>query len=62
MEGSRALADGLVSSVEDRVALIGMELEEEKRQLIQNLIWIGAAFILSAMTPAMASVLFVYVF
>ena len=40
----RELADGVVASAQDRLALLAVEFQEEKFRLIQNFIWLGAAF------------------
>lgn len=58
----RTLGDGLLATVQDRVALVGLELEEEKLRLIQVVAWIAAAIVTSVMTLAMASVTLVCIF
>src|SRR5437773_8897902 len=49
------LSDGLVASVQDRLELLSIELQEEKFRLIQALIWIGAAMFMGALALAFAS-------
>lgn len=46
---------GLLATVEDRLSLFVVELQEEKFRLIQTLIWIGAAVCLGMLTLAFAS-------
>ena len=58
----RTLGDGLLASVQDRVALLGLELEEEKLRLIQAFAWIGAAIVVGAMVLAFASLTLVFIF
>ncbi len=43
----RGFADNVFGSVQDRVELLAIELQEEKHRLIQTLIWI-VAFVCSA--------------
>jgi len=58
----RALGDGLIASVEDRVELFGVELQEEKHRLIQGMIWIGAAICTGLLALTFASLALVYCF
>lgn len=62
VDSLRALVDGLLASVQDRVALFGVELEEEKLRLIQTLIWIAALIVTGVVAVAMASATLVYLF
>lgn len=58
----RALADGLLASVQHRIELFSVELREEKLRLIQMLAWISAAIFAGMMTVAFASLTLVYLF
>lgn len=55
VDSLRALADGLLASVQDRVALFSLELEAEKLRLIQTMVWVGAGIVTGVMALAMAS-------
>ena len=57
----RALGDSLLASVEARVELFGVELQEEKHRLIQAMIWIGAAICTGLLALTFASLALVYV-
>jgi uncharacterized membrane protein YqjE len=58
----RALGDGLLATVEDRLELLSVELQEEKFRLIQTFIWISAAVFTGMMATAFASLTLVYFF
>lgn len=58
----RTLADGLLSTVHDRLGLISIELQEEKFRLIQVFFWISAVFFAGVMAITFASLTLVYVF
>jgi uncharacterized membrane protein YqjE len=58
----RILADNLLSSVQDRVELVSVELQEEKQRLIQIFIWISAAIFTGMMAIAFASFTVVFLF
>jgi uncharacterized membrane protein YqjE len=58
----RALADGLLASVQDRLALFTVELQEEKFRLVQTFIWISAAVFTGMMAITFASLTLVYLF
>jgi uncharacterized membrane protein YqjE len=58
----RALGDGLLGTVEDRLHLFTVELQEEKFRLIQTFFWISAALFTAMMTIAFASLTLVYLF
>lgn len=62
MDRLRALADGLLAGVQDRVALFGVELAEEKLRLIQTLVWIGALIVTGVVALGTASATLVYLF
>ena len=56
----RSLADSLLATVEDRIELISVELQEEKFRLIQVFIWISAAVFAAMMAITFASITLVY--
>jgi len=56
----RALADILLSSVQDRIELFSVELQEEKFRLIQIFVWICAAVFTGMMAITFASLTLVY--
>lgn len=58
----RSLGDGLLASVQDRLELISIELQEEKLRLIQTFIWICAAVFSGLMAIVFASLTLVYLF
>eukprot|EP01031_Cornospumella_fuschlensis_P006542 gene6542-biopygen5469 len=57
-----ALADGLFASVQDRLELFSVELQEEKFRLIQIFIWISSAIFAGMMAITFASLTLVYFF
>jgi uncharacterized membrane protein YqjE len=58
----RSLADGLLGSVQDRLTLISIEVQEEKFRLIRTFVWISAIVFTGMMTMAFASLTVVYLF
>jgi len=58
----RALGDGLLGTVQDRLELLSVELQEEKYRLIQTFIWISAAIFTGMMAVTFASITLVYLF
>jgi uncharacterized membrane protein YqjE len=56
----RALGDGLAASLQDRLELLSLEMQEEKFRLIQIFIWISAGVFTGMMTIAFASLTLVY--
>jgi uncharacterized membrane protein YqjE len=58
----RALGDSLLATVQDRLDLLSVELQEEKFRLIQTFIWISAAVFTGMMAVAFASLTLVYLF
>ena len=58
----RTLGDGLMASVQERLELFAVELQEEKFRLIQTIIWISAAVFAGVMAIAFASITLVYLF
>ena len=58
----RALGDGLMASVESRLELVSIELQEEKFRLIQVFFWISAALFTGMLAVLFASLTLVYLF
>lgn len=58
----RALGDGLLGTVHDRIELFSVELQEEKFRLIQTFIWICGAVFSGMMAITFASLTLVYCF
>jgi uncharacterized membrane protein YqjE len=58
----RALGDGVLGSLQERVELLSIELQEEKLRVIQTLAWIAAAMFLGALALIFASATLVYLF
>lgn len=61
-ESFRALGDGLIASLQDRVELFSVELQEEKFRLIRTFVWISAAIFTGMMAVTFASLTLVYFF
>ncbi len=58
----QALGDNLLATTQDRLELLGVELQEEKFRLIQTFIWISAALFTGMMAITFASLTLVYFF
>lgn len=58
----RTLGDTLLATVQDRLELFSLELQEEKFRLIQIFFWISAAVFTAMMTITFASITVVYLF
>jgi uncharacterized membrane protein YqjE len=58
----RSLGDGLLATVQDRLELLSIELQEEKFRLIQTFVWISAAVFTGMMAITFASLTLVYLF
>jgi uncharacterized membrane protein YqjE len=58
----RILGDGMLEGLEDRVALIALEIEEEKLRLVWMLCWAGALVFTGFMAVTFASLGLVYLF
>ncbi len=56
----RSLGDGILASVQDRLELFTVELQEEKFRLIQTFIWISAAVFSGMLAITFASLTLVY--
>src|SRR5690348_7668712 len=62
MAALRTLTDGVFASLQHRMELLSLEVQEEKFRLIQIFIWISAAVFSAMMTLAFASLTLVYLF
>jgi uncharacterized membrane protein YqjE len=62
IESFRLLGDSLMASVQDRLELFSVELQEEKFRLIRTFLWISAALFTGMMTVMFASITLVYLF
>ena len=58
----RSLGDGLLSSVEDRLELFAVEVQQEKFRLIQMEFWIWGVIFTGMMAITFASLAMVYIF
>jgi uncharacterized membrane protein YqjE len=58
----RRFADGLLASVQDRLQLLAIELNEEKLRLIQILVWIAAIVSLGFLAVIFASLVLLVLF
>ena len=58
----RTLGDGLLATVQDRLELFSVELQEEKFRLILTFVWISAAVFTGVMAITFASLTLVYLF
>ena len=58
----RTLADALVSSAQDRLELVSIELREERLRLVQTFFWSSAVFLTGGMAATFVSLTLVYVF
>jgi uncharacterized membrane protein YqjE len=58
----RSLGDGFLASLQDRLKLFTVELQEEKFRLVQTFIWISAAVFSGVMAITFASLTLVYLF
>ena len=58
----RTLGDALLASVQDRLRLFTVELQEEKFRLVQTFIWISAAVFAGVMAITFVSLTLVYIF
>jgi uncharacterized membrane protein YqjE len=58
----RSLGDALLASVQDRLRLFTVELQEEKFRLVKTFIWISAAVFSGVMAITFVSLTLVYLF
>ena len=62
MGSFRTLGDSLLASVQDRLELFSLELQEEKLRLVQTFFWISATIFTGMMAITFASLTLVYLF
>jgi uncharacterized membrane protein YqjE len=62
MGSLRQLGDGLFESMQDRIRLLAIELQEEKYRLIQIFVWISAVIFTGILAAIFASFTVVYYF
>jgi uncharacterized membrane protein YqjE len=58
----RILGDSFLGTLEDRLGLVSIELQEEKYRLIQTFLWISAVLFSAIMAITFASLTLVYLF
>jgi uncharacterized membrane protein YqjE len=58
----RSLGDGLLATVQERVELFTLELQEEKLRLVQTFAWAAAAFSAGLLAVTFGSLTLVYLF
>ncbi|MET0262973.1 MAG: phage holin family protein [Rariglobus sp.] len=56
------LGDNLIGTLQERLELIAVELQEEKYRLVQLIIWISAVVFAGCMTMTFATITVVYLF
>ena len=57
----RQLGDGLIATVQDRVALISLEVQEQKQQLLQAQLWLSVTLFTGLLAMIFASLTIVVV-
>lgn len=62
LDALRALGDGLLGMLVDRIELVSAELQEEKLRLIQIFLWISGIVFSAVMAVSFASLALVYCF
>ena len=62
MGSLRLLGDGLFESIQDRIRLLAIELQEEKYRLIQTFVWISAVIFTGILAAIFASFTLAYYF
>ena len=62
IDSLRALGDGVLASLRDRIELLSLELQEERSRLLQSFVWICAAMVAGVMALVFASLTLVYLF
>ncbi len=62
LDSLRALGDGMLGMLADRIGLISLELREEKLRLIQIFLWISGIVFSAVMAVSFASLMLVYCF
>lgn len=62
MRSLAGIGENLIVTLQERIELISVELQEEKYRVIRLLIWIGAAMFAGGMTLTFATLTVVYLF
>jgi uncharacterized membrane protein YqjE len=62
MGSLRVFGDSLFESIQDRIRLLAIEIQEEKYRLIQTFVWISAVVFTGILTAIFASVTLAYYF
>lgn len=62
IDSLRSLGDNLLGSLQDRIELFGIELQEEKLRLIRIFIWVSVAVFSGMLAVVFASLTLVYLF
>jgi uncharacterized membrane protein YqjE len=62
MGSFRDLGENLLAGLQDRIALLSLELREEKLRLIQVFFWVSAILLAAVMALTFASLTLVYLF
>lgn len=62
VESARLFGSQLVSTVQDRVALVSVELQEEKLRLIQMLLWTGLTIFTGIMALTFGTLVVIVLF
>lgn len=62
IDSLRTLADNLIGTLQDRIELFAIELQEEKFRLIRTCVWISAAVFAAMLAVTFASLTLVYLF
>jgi uncharacterized membrane protein YqjE len=62
ISSAATLLDGILASVQNRIKILSIEIQEEKLRLIQLLIWVAAIVFAGMMTVAFASLTVIYIF
>ncbi|MCS6245667.1 MAG: phage holin family protein [Opitutus sp.] len=62
MSSLRLLGDGIFESIQDRIRLLALELQEEKYRLIQIFVWISAVIFTGILAAIFASLTLAYYF
>ena len=62
LDSLRSLGDGLLGSVQDRLELFSIELQEEKLRVVRTFVWVCVTVFLGMMAVMFASLTVVYLF
>ncbi len=62
LSAAGSFVEGLLGSVQNRIQVFSLEIQEEKFRLIQTLIWVAAALFAGMMTLAFATLTIVCTF